>query len=320
MIETEEGQISNEEILKILKTSGYPLEQEVASSLQKIEWSPVLNYAYTDVETDSSREIDVLCERSFWEIRHNQSLKAKQEQVQHKKWVTIEQKVRVNAELLVECKKTKSPLVFFCREKQAYDFFPSQSDNLIQWSGVRSEIVVKPINELSVHSYSIGQFLRFGILSHYSKAKEVSSQFCKIHKEGKKFKADHGEIYQSFVVPLVKAVEWQKRLHPYRGTPYQDLFLYYPIIVAEGTLLKVNPECNEIAETNHVELLRRYYSGKVTGCYRIDVVSKDYFSDFVEKIVTPSIIQIDEEVGKKENHIIKGSMRIKSIESLKPLL
>jgi hypothetical protein len=316
MVETNEGKVSKEEILQLLKESGYPLEQEVASCLEKIEWSPTLNYAFTDVETDNSREIDVLAERAFWELRHIKAQNQKKEQQSKKKWETIEQKIRVNVELLIECKKTKSPIVFFCRPKQSMDFFPTHADNIIQYSGVRPEVTVKPWNELSTHCYSIGQFLNFGQISHYFKCKDKATQFCKIHREGKNFRADHGEVYQSFVVPLIKAVECQKMLHPYTAKTYADMFLYYPILVEEGEIFKVNPECDTLTETNHVELSRYYYSNKIAGRYRIDVVRKDYLCNFIEKTLTPSIVLIDEEVGKKEKYVAKGKMRINSIDEL----
>jgi hypothetical protein len=58
------------DILRVLKSSGYPLEQEIASILEKMGWKFTLNYAFTDVETNKSREIDVLADRVLWDERY----------------------------------------------------------------------------------------------------------------------------------------------------------------------------------------------------------------------------------------------------------
>ena len=159
--------------------------------------------------------------------------------------------------------------------------------------------------------------MRFGKLSHYSRVKEKSTQFCKIYRKGKELKADHGEVYNSVVIPLIKAIAYQKNLrHPKPTWQYFDMFLHYPIIIVDGDIFKVDSECKSIEEVNHVELIRNYYSSRIGGTYHIDVVRKDNFCKFVDEVLMPSIMKIDEEVKRKEKAISKGKMRIRSIDEL----
>jgi hypothetical protein len=312
-----EGRVTDEDILRVLKDSGYPLEQEIASCLEKMEWSFTLNYAFTDIETNISREIDILAERKLRLENISEPVGLGTTTGRLQKWKGIEQRVRLNIELLVECKKIKSSLVFFCRPKQSSDYFPSNADDIIQHSGTKPEIVVKPLNELSHTVFTVGQFLKFGKLSHYSRSKEKATQFCKIYRSGKNLAADHAEVYQSFVVPLIKAVEYQKMVRQAKPSQlYFDMFLHYPIIVIDGMILKTDPECKLLEKTHHVEFVRNYYSSKIGGTYRIDVVEKSYLCEFIEKVLTPSILSIEKEIGKNEKAIANGGMRVRSVASL----
>ena len=315
MSQDKESGMAEEDILRILRDSGYPLEQEIASSLEKMKWNFTLNYAFMDIETNVSREIDLLAERN---VSLENLMKALNKEVnkEHKGqgWKTIGERVRLSVELLVECKKIKSPIVFFCRPKQTSDFFPHQADDIVQYSGVKPEIVVKPLNQRSRHIFTVGQLLRFGDLSHYSRNGEKATQFCKIYKSGKSLKADHAEVYQSFIVPLIKAVAHQKIARQVKPSwVFFDMFLQYPVIVIDGEILKADPECKTVEKTNHVELVRNYYSSKIGGTYRIDVVSKSYFCEFIEKVLMPSVLLIDRELAQKVTAVAEGTMRVRSM-------
>jgi len=303
MPSAKKGKISKEKILQCIKKSGYPFEQIVASCLEEVKWYPTLNYAFTDFETTVSREIDVLAEKHIW----IESLSKQQNQPL----------VRLNAELLIECKQTKSPLVFFCRPKQISDFFCTPNNEIVQYSGIKSEVVVKPRNERDTYSFTASQFLRFGKLSHYSKSKEKATQFCKIYWKGKDLRADHAEVYQSFIVPLIKAVAYQKMLRRPKPTwRYFDMYLHYPIMIVKGDIFKVDSECKSIEGVNHVELVRNYYSAKIGGTYHIDVVSESYFRKFVDDVLMPSIKTMEKEVRKRDKALAKGEMRVRSIDKL----
>ena len=179
---------------------------------------------------------------------------------------------------------------------------------------MRPEIVVKPLNQRSRHIFTVGQLLRFGDLSHYSRNGEKATQFRKIYQSGRSPKADHAEVYQSFIVPLIKAIAHQKIARQAKPSwIYFQMFLHYPVVVIDGEILKADPECRMVEKTNHVELVRNYYSSKIGGTYRIDVVSKSYFCEFVEKVLVPSILSIEREVMQKGTAIAQSTMRVSSM-------
>ncbi|HUW48421.1 MAG TPA: hypothetical protein VMW36_06740 [Patescibacteria group bacterium] len=176
--------VTDADILKTLKDSGYPLEQEIASILEKMGWDCTLNYAFTDVETNVSRETDILAQRDMTLERHLKNLTESAPRIgdaeSKSRWRSMNERVRLHVEVIVECKKVTSPVVFFCRNKQPKDLFPMYADDMVQYSGVKSEITVKPWNELSTHTFTLGQFLEFGKICHYAKCKEKATQFCKV--------------------------------------------------------------------------------------------------------------------------------------------
>jgi hypothetical protein len=97
-----------------------------------MHWNFTLNYAFTDIETNASREIDILAEKAFWLIARATSNEKPTNEEESQIWEeVIKRRVRLNIELLIECKKTESPLAFFCRPKQFSDFVPSHTDDII---------------------------------------------------------------------------------------------------------------------------------------------------------------------------------------------
>ncbi|HZQ90365.1 MAG TPA: hypothetical protein VFA60_01075 [Terriglobales bacterium] len=57
--QTAKGQPTAEDIVAAIKASGYLIEQEVATILEKLGFHVQTNRAYQDVEESKSREIDV---------------------------------------------------------------------------------------------------------------------------------------------------------------------------------------------------------------------------------------------------------------------
>ena len=125
MSQDEGSGMAEKDILGILRDSGYPLEQEIASSLEKMNWNFTLNYAFMDVETNVSREIDLLAERK---VSLENLMKALNKEVtkEHKGQglKILDKRVTLSVELLVECKKIKSPpLSFFADPNRLLIFF-----------------------------------------------------------------------------------------------------------------------------------------------------------------------------------------------------
>lgn len=95
------GSPSEEEIMAAIEASGYLMEQEVATQLERRGLHVRTNVAFEDSEEGKSREIDVTAITR----------------------VAVDETEKVGAlvELLVECKNTANPFVFIARPKNEAD-------------------------------------------------------------------------------------------------------------------------------------------------------------------------------------------------------
>ena len=95
-----------EEILKWLKSQGYPLEMKVSSSLRKQNFEVRQSWYYPDPETEKPREIDVLASKS-------------------------ETYGILGVEFLIECKRSAKPWVLFSSEQTLENYNRSYSFGIL---------------------------------------------------------------------------------------------------------------------------------------------------------------------------------------------
>jgi hypothetical protein len=215
--QTERKGPSIQQIRQAIGRSGYLFEQPVAYRLREYGYLVMPNYNFEDVDSGESREIDLHAIIG----RYEEDLD-----------VLIEQL------LLIECKKTTNPLVFF--SKPAYREL-RQIDNYF-------DLVGNPESVYAGRSRGIlrlEHYLDFSDLSHRYKLSDTSSQFCMVMHKGKEWEAKHEHIYDGMIVPLIKCLASEKTDF-IKGLPKSmiQLRIFYPIVLADSELYLMNSDTN----------------------------------------------------------------------------
>ena len=106
--------IDKSELIKAIETSGYPLQGTVASLLKQ-EFVIAEEWSYIDLDLKERRSLDVFAYRSLLQ--------------------NCDQAVQPSLILLIECKRSRQPYVFFTCGRKSY---PTISANcwFAEWPGI----------------------------------------------------------------------------------------------------------------------------------------------------------------------------------------
>lgn len=288
------------EMKEAVERSGYLLEARVVEVVRNHPYYVIPNYAFRDPESGENREIDIFAIGA--------------------KAIVEKGKDFIFPILLIECKNIQSPLVFFSHKEIPSRYIVGN----LQISGIPQEV-----KGLDGFDEDLAEYLGLEKVCHYYKVETISTQFCAIVSKGKSFIATHkidsplGNLYESMILPVIKALHSKKEEHEnsYDPDPQNEtinLQFYYPIIVTNGSLFEcLLKESGEPAykEVQRVNFLRRYESTEISGDYRIDIVVKEGLGELLEEI-DKEIEMITGIIKRKRGYLI-GNVRRVAKEKLK---
>ncbi|MDD2696761.1 MAG: hypothetical protein PHE52_01210 [Candidatus Pacebacteria bacterium] len=262
----------SQEMEKAVKRSGYLFEQEIANILKKKSFMVTPNYAFRDIETDESREIDVEAfDMKF--LGRDKFLET------------------INTYLFVEVKNI-TPLVCFTQEEVNSRYITGN----IQFTGFPENIWTKR-NKGTL----LEDFLKIEKFHHYYLTNRISSQFCIISdnkRAGKKdppYIASHHfasnrNLYEELILPLIKVVISEKETlkknweFDSRGEPI-SLHFYYPVAVVNGLFeCYIGGKKPSYKKVNRINFIRRYESKKISGDFRIDICDEKGLKELIADI------------------------------------
>lgn len=283
------AQPSVEEIVGALKNSGYLMEQEVATELEKLGYHVRTNKAFTDSDEGKSREIDV---QAFKQVLRSE-----------------DHKLTVCVEILAECKNNSNPFVFVGREKNATDNRVPPREFIFPISSYTAR---KPVEPNSVKVREVGPFFHLGFDAvhppHVSKEKAV--QFCRIDRKGSGWSANHGGLYDSIFFPLVKAFQARRaetRINR-NGDEWKFFWFYFPIVVLSGDIFYVNsmkpPE--QIEPRDYVNFKREIKTEDINGIFSVDFVRQEHLQSFEENCIRPLADRARELVENEADFVKNG--------------
>lgn len=255
------SQPTEEQIISALEKSGYLFEQDVATILENLEFHVETNYAYTDLDEDKSREIDV---RAIKEIYRDEI-----------------KKIHVFIELLVECKDFGSPLVFLERPKNTREKNYSKPNEYV----FPKAYYKKQINENSYTENHPFQHFNLSKNHYYFKDENKATQFSKIFRKGSDWFANHEGIYDSLILPQAKLLESRrKEVASYcRSNAWKAIWLFFPMVVLRDHLFTYDltgPE-RKLKGKSRVSFVRQLDSSNLKGSYLTDFVTYNHLTDYV---------------------------------------
>lgn len=242
------------------------------------------NYAYTDLDVDKSREIDV---RAIKEIYRDEN-----------------RKIQVFVEFLVESKNFGSPLVFLERIKNSRERnYPEPNEYIFPKKKYRKQISANSYQE--IHPF---QFFGLGCQHYYFKEENKATQFSKIYKKGNNWFANHEGIYDSIVLPQAKLLEFRKieEINYYRSSDWKGIWLFFPMVVLSDHLFTydLSGPKRKLSEKPRVSFVRQLDSSNLKGSYLIDFVTYSHLSDYVCNDVTQFSNSILELIKSRSNEVL----------------
>ncbi len=263
--------LDEQQILEAVRVSGYPLQTVVYEKLSnrfniQEEWS------FIDSDSKEERTIDLLAQLDLYE---------------HK---TLQPRIRPRLNLIIECKQSDLPYVFFiAKDKQATPKFPLLA-------GLANKNI-SIITDDDPSSWSFSALQLFELYDHdFLKTTPVfANTFSKGARKGKKIELSGSQPYQSLVHPLLKATSYFEECEkPPTTAHYFDCHITVPIAVIDGPMVGVtcNSSENEINMIPWVRIPRHQTIDKdknyhLSNISAIDVVHKDFLDEYINNNLLP---------------------------------
>jgi hypothetical protein len=305
MVSKDKGVITQEEMVKAILRSGYPLEQRVESVLEESGYFVTANEAYPDPVTSKSREIDI-CAITAFQIRQRE-------------------KDFFFVRLICECENNQQPLVFFVKESVVSFLYHED----IKLAGIPLKILNKARGENTSEEETwepLSEILKFETYHHYCKGK-ISTQYCSFTRKNrnKPWTAYHADSQHDSLTTLIFAVEHQIEEYYRRfRVPEKDeieninIEFYYPVLILEGPLYTAEIKEGRLIleESNHIQYRKQYFYKGEEVTYQIDVLRESFLEKYLDiiheqmqrakkilwrnkRIVRESVDKLAEEMRKK---------------------
>ena len=190
-----------------------------------------------------------------------------------------EKKLAAFVEIIGECKNNSNPLVFIERPK-------NNVDNRY------------PPEELIFPSGDKQAFFRLGFdQMHYNFASHMKAvQFCRIHRKGKIWHANHGGLYDSLFYPMAKALTARKNeiLKHNHLSKWSYFWVLVPVVVTSGDIFSVDSTDvePEPVEKNYVNFRRDIQSENLKGTFSVDFIRQSRLEQFYADCLQPLIDKI----------------------------
>lgn len=286
---------TNQEIMDAIKASGYLMEQNVATVLEKLGFTVQTNVPFQDPDEQKSREVDVLSTKEIY--------------------ANDEYRIQVGVELICECKNSASPFVFIGRAKNSYDYLHIPSEYIFPTNDYTLERINEAGNLESRVPVSAFEYFELSKRHYYFQHGQKAVQFCKLlrqdtskkqtNRTGNKWQAGHFEIYNSIVYPIIKATGYRQaqlfELLRHPTNSWKFIALYFPIVVVNNSLFYVdgmeeNPNPQSVS---HVTLIRDLTDQHISGRFLVDFVTLSGLEQFVRSSITPFYSYITDLVASK---------------------
>ncbi|MCK5107185.1 MAG: hypothetical protein KAQ83_00495 [Nanoarchaeota archaeon] len=252
---------TNAEILGAIQNSGYLLEQEIATILEKNNFHVETNKPFEDLETNKSREIDVYAIKRIF-LDENRKLSI---------WVNI----------LCECKNNSKPFVFIGRNK-------NERDKILDLMQFTFPIYHydKPIKDKEdmFEQVPVINYLNLEDKYLFSRLKLKYVQFSKIVRSGKKWEANHSGIFDSILMPIIKAMIYFRKEY-FNHKSWNNIVLRFPVVVLNSKLLAIDSTQKnyKLKSEKYVPLLREISSDNIKGKFVTDFTNKTNFQAYINE-------------------------------------
>jgi len=273
--------MDEEKIKKIILESGYLEEQKVAIEFDKNGFYAGANYAFEDQDTGKSREIDLIATK-YSDFQFG--------------------KTGFYFYVYAEVKKRKNPLIFFERKPEIHQ----------NYVGMIPVVATHPFFSYIDQFLDISKYLNFEALHHQCSLKYISTQFCEISY---KDKAEHSNIYESIILPLLKCIiseinDIQNRTSVFNPLdPVYFLSIFLPVVIVSGPLYGYDVNLDKLERKKHIIYRRHYSSKNISKSFLIDIVDKSHLKEYLSEKLLKTYTNIEKMMKSNIDDIISKSLK-----------
>ncbi len=289
--------ISESDIENAIVKSGYPLQTIVSNELRK-EFLIQEEWSFLDPKTKEIRAIDILAEKRLYDFKE------------------VQPKVRPTLNLIIECKQSGLPYVFFLSPENIH-----AQDYPIIVGLFSKDLSISTDDSPSTWSLSIKHAL--GLDEHdFFKASPPSMTFSKCVRKGKNIALSGTDGYQNLVLPIISSLhDFEEAKKPPRTAMYFDAHLTFGIGVVDSPMIgvKVSTDGHEQELIPWVRVFRHesyehenHWERK--KLYAIDIIHKDFLNEFITKHLLPFATELSEKILKHDKVIANGKGFAKGME------
>ncbi len=263
--------VEESQIIEAVSTSGYPLQTIVHEILAKSFYVQE-EWGYIDSDTNEERAIDLLAEKRLYEFSEPQP------------------RVRPTLDLIIECKQSELPYIFFLTKDKPY------TPKFPMIAGLESNnVVITSDDDPSSWNYSVINVLSLDQHPFLRGSPVFCNTFSKCTRKGNKLELSGSQSYQGLILPLLKSVlHFEKCERPPKTAYYFDCHVSIGIGVIDGPMVGVRTGKNEseLEMLPWVRVVRHQAPDEDVNYHRsnthaIDIVQKDYFLEYLEKHLMP---------------------------------
>lgn len=265
-------EISERHVIDAVEKSGYPLQTIVARIL-RTTFSVQEEWSYIDADTREHRTLDIHAWRPLYDTLFKDG----------------QPRVRPTLDLLIECKQSTLPYVFFLSDAKPWlPEFPSLAG--------LAQNHIKIITDDDPSSWTYDILSALGLDSHaFLTSPRYSSTFSKCVRKGSELILSGSESYNGLVLPLSKAVShFQTSERPPSTAVYFDAHLVIGVGVVDAPMIGVSVDGESASFTmvpwvrviRH-ESLEAEHSFERTKLRAVDIIHRDYLSDYLQSAVMP---------------------------------
>jgi len=285
--------VTEADVASAISRSGYPLQTIVAGYCEDTGFHTVEEWSYLDKDSAQLRTIDVKAEKPL----PSNIIKR-----------PTDCRVRPSFVLLLECKQSQLPYVFFLSRH------PIRTSHFPFLAGLRQfEIAIKTDDDRS--TYNVGVLGALGLESNgfvVSKP-EYCTSFSKCVRKGSELELSGSDPFLSLVSPLIKSLQhFQVAVNPPDTASYFDLYLTLAVAVLDAPMLgvRVQESGNEIVPIPWVRTVRHeYFEGPLWERGRgfaVDIVHKDFLGTYVEQHAEPFAVDFSKLAIKHHQVLATG--------------
>jgi hypothetical protein len=254
-------------LVQAIRSSGYPLQTQVAQLLSNTmrvqhEWS------YLDQQSGALRALDLVASKALWD--------------EHKIHA-VRSHLYPSLTLLVECKRSELPYVFF--ETHSPDFYPFR---LPLVTGLPHDHITLHFEGRDLSTLTTPLSLAMSMFAHpfMTSSMPRSFSFARVHRAGSRIELSGEDVYNGVVLPIVKATAYVSKLHEPSGDAlyfYPELVL--PVCVIDAPMVVQSPDGTATMQP-WVRVFRNETFEEATRInehdwYMIDFVHSDYLAEYV---------------------------------------